>query len=445
VGLSLESFHEMSDAAEIISSESDETRRPSRSRKSDSKSSNPLFQENDEKAPERLSEPDAVAPVLAAPSDGGSTTLGKPSSDLDMFCISGGERLSVSEEPSQHANPMLWSRPFRWSTVKNLRPRSRTLEIDTESSLAMREGSDINETHHPLTNARLFFLDVVRDKVRIGAYENDSDEFFSKAFLLIFDPLKFMMGRLDDEERRLPYITMCSCSLMSIIFASLIAHHEASRDSAGDALSWFVPRFVQNKSRIIDPASMERWGAATRCLVTSAGQSTRIVTTSFVHYSSNSFCCDMAGMTLWGSYVESRYGHVRFASISILGLLGGNMLGLASAAARQPIVGMGGAVATYANIFLFDLITSNKRFRGRAKRIIVLLTCFFFVYTVISETSNSFTVQMGGTLATVLPCYLIHNVFVSEKIDVIIATAGFVGSVIYFIAVPVSMHAKGCD
>ena len=106
---------------------------------------------------------------------------------------------------------------------------------------------------------------------------------------------------------------------------------------------------------------------------------------------------------------------------------------------------MGGAVATYANIFLFDLITSNKRFRGRAKRIIVLLTCFFFVYTVISETSNSFTVQMGGTIATVLPCYLIHNVFVSEKIDVIIATAGFVGTVIYFIAVPVSMHAKGCD
>ena len=143
---------------------------------------------------------------------------------------------------------------------------------------------------------------------------------------------------------------------------------------------------------------------------------------------------------MWGLHFESRYGCVRFITVTILSLLCGLMVGLVWMEPTTCVVGADGAVAAHANMFLLDMLLNSKE-KLTSKIFFGVLTMTFVIYSMVTNAKNAISLYIGGLVPTFFFCYLFQSHFASERLEVILCLGSLCVTLLFLLIFPVLLYA----
>ena len=265
----------------------------------------------------------------------------------------------------------------------------------------------------------------------------------TRAFIRTYETFKCMSADPNEVAPCVPYVSVALLMLSCMLFAVVISDARDGRITPGYLFDWFLPRFVNGRVRVIPDDVLEVWGGATRCGAFGRGELWRVLTAHLVHSSTNHFCTNMIGLTLWGLRCEHRLGNARFALIASAGLMGGLLLPLAALRARATACGLGGAVYACMVKRVLD-ITFSKELRSARSLLSGTTVCLYLLFAVFTERHNNILVLVGSVSFSCVSVYLVQTHFASEAIDALIPPVGLAATAIVVVVVVSTAAGRAC-
>jgi membrane associated rhomboid family serine protease len=291
-----------------------------------------------------------------------------------------------------------------------------------------------------LDNPREYFLGEAMLRVEQKSFFGLSDKIHTILFVFLFRKVRWASAVRKDNIKCIPRISAMLLVCITAGFAFLMSEYSVAEDNIGpwNKANWFVPHILPgSQKRLISDKELQLWGGISRCLMTGPViEPERLFSSVLLHFTSNHYCLEAFGLIVWGIHVESRYGCIRYGVVTLMGSIGGLLLGLSVVEHNRIVVGLGGAIATHANMFLMDIMLDRK-VRVTTKVIFAVMMLAFFLYAIISEKQNHISVYFGGILATLFPCYLYQTRFANEAFEVWLFITTFCITIGFFIFVTV--------
>jgi hypothetical protein len=287
---------------------------------------------------------------------------------------------------------------------------------------------------------RLFFLELSKIRIEQDEFTCERDKYYTRAFVALYGRVNALMVYGKPRQRG-AHANMLLVVSLCITFVAVFSSSVHASRGVFDR-SALVPVVLGGGASTIKGEIMFNWGAATRCVVLDINGGV-LFTTTLVHDSLDAFYASILSLWIFGGKNELHVGWARYASLIVLGSIGGALFALAWVGQHTAVVGCaGGTVPHMALCVIRTLNDPAKSALERNAHVCAGLTLALYMFVMGGKSTALLAV--GGLLVTMFPCYLMSTNFISERADTLLWIGGLGVAIVTLTASTAAIVVRGC-